>query len=149
MPEEERTYSYEQLAGRLQDVLGVRPSPSSLRAAAAAARRTTSSQGPPRATAQMPPPLPGPAATSPARFDAAQVEAWLSRHPRLLWQQAVADLEQALRSADVDATEAVREARTRGLSWQQITTTLHGTGVDHRSRAGIFKAYRHLDEPRG
>lgn len=142
------TYTYRQLADRIEAVLGRRPSVSTLRAATATTRRTTTSQSRPRLTLGMPPPEPAPTRTAPARFDAAKVEAWLATHPLRRWLAADADYRAALRdpTRPIDATIAL--ARRRGLTWTQITTGLHDECGDRRSRAGIYKAYRHATEQR-
>lgn len=127
-------------------MLGVRPSMSSLRAAAAASRRTQTVQSRPRLTYGMPRPDPDPHRTAPARFDAARVEEWLASHPRRDWLAADQGFRSALRNPDVQVEAAVRRAREGGLTWSQITVGLQQERQDPRSRAGIFKAYRHVED---
>lgn len=143
-----RTYSYEQLADRIEQVLGERPSLSSLRAAAAAATRTGSPAARPRVTYGMPRPEPPARPTAPAVFDAAKIEEWLARHPRCAWAAAEQSFRLALRDPVVDAADAVGSARRAGLSWAHIRLGLRAERGDTRSRAGIFKAYRYLDTDR-
>lgn len=135
------TYGYRQLADRIEEVLGTRPSPSSLRAAAAAARRTGGTQSPPRLTAGMPAPLPRTSATDPAAFPADQVEQWLAHHPRLAWRAAVQRAADALHGG-ADPADVVAAARAAGLSWRTITALLAEQGAAPRSTAGVHKRYR-------
>ena len=59
------TYSYKELAARIDQVLGERPSLSALRAAAAQERRTSTTLSRPRLTVGMPAPLPPTSRTTP------------------------------------------------------------------------------------
>ena len=70
----EPVYTYLQLADRMEQVLGARPSLSSLRAAASEARRTQSVRRRPRLTLGMPAPQPSPSPTAPALFSQAEIE---------------------------------------------------------------------------
>ncbi len=140
------TYGYEELASRIEDVVGERPSRSSLRAAPAQARRAESTLTKPRLTVGMPAPLPGASRTAPAAFDVDEVERWLAEHPRLAWNRAVDEARRAL-DQGVDLELVITRALGRGLSWRTITTLL----VEHdglaRSTAGVHKRYRHLAPP--
>lgn len=138
-------YSYEQLAGRIGEVLGETPSLSTLRAAASTARRSRSVQSRPRLTYGMPAPEPAMSRTAAARFSVSEVEAWLADHPRLRFIQAAEELRTALRQDDVPTEDAVARARRAGLTWAQITEELARERGDQRTRVGIWKAYRHLD----
>ncbi len=69
----EPIYTYLQLADRMEQVLGARPSLSSLRAAASEARRTQSVRRRPRLTLGMPAPQPSPSPTAPALFSQAEM----------------------------------------------------------------------------
>lgn len=135
------TYSYEELADRIEQVLGERPSRSALRAAAAKERIARSTQSVPRLTAGMPRPLPAPTRTAPAAFSAEQVEAWLANHPRLVHDQALRQLSAALARGD-DVETAVHQARSTGLSWRAITAALSEHDGQPRSVAGVHKRYR-------
>ena len=110
------TYGYEELAARIEQVLGERPSPSALRAARAQGRRTKSTLTKPRLTVGLPASLPAPSRTAPAAFDIEEVERWLAGHPRL----------------------------AHGLSWRTITSLLVAHDGQVRSIAGVHKRYRHL-----
>lgn len=135
------TYNYGELADRIEQVLGERPSLSALRAAAAKARVTSSTQSMPRLTAGMPPPLPARSRTSPAEFSIEEVESWLKNHPRLVQQDAQSALAAELsRGGDID--QAVQRARDAGLSWRRITETLTMSDGQPRSVAGVHKRFR-------
>lgn len=140
------TYDYESLANRIEQVLGDRPSRSALRAAAAQARRTSTTQARPRLTLGMPAPLTQTSRTSPARFSAAEVEAWLRSHPRLAWIEAMNRFRDELSRGD-DVPSVVARARAAGLSWRHITSALNAYDGGHRSMAGVHKRYRHLAGP--
>ena len=136
------TYTYEQVAERINEVLGETPSLASLRAAAAEATRTTSTNSRVRLTAGMPAPLAP--RSSPALFDRLEIERWLRHHPRLKERQAYAELVRQV-ATEAGRRRAIREARTRGLSWRRITDALtDATGTAH-SHQGVFKAFRDLD----
>ena len=136
------TYTYAQIAERINEVLGETPSLASLRAAAAEATRTASTNSRVRLTADMPAPLTP--RSSPALFDRLEIERWLTHHPRLKERQAYAELVRSL-ATETARRSAVRQARTRGLSWRRITDALtDATGTAH-SHQGVFKAFRDLD----
>lgn len=136
------TYTYRQLADRIETELGERPSLSALRAAAATARRTSSPRPRPRLTAGMPKPLPAPAITSPALFSQAAVDRWLLRHPLRGWSRAYQQLVTRSANSRTPLAIAVRQARSAGLSWRQIARAVsEGTGTAH-SPAGLHRAYR-------
>ncbi len=137
------TYGYEELAARIEQVLGERPSPSALRAARAQGRRTESTLTKPRLTVGMPAPLPASSRTAPAAFDVEEVERWLAGHPRVAWNQAVAQAEQALARGE-DVESVISQALAHGLSWRTITTVLVEHDGQSRSTAGVHKRYRHL-----
>ena len=137
------TYGYEELAARIEQVLGELPSPSALRAARAQGRRTESTLTKPRLTVGMPAPLPAPSRTAPAAFDVEDVERWLAGHPRVAWNQAVAQAEQALARGE-DVESVISQALAHGLSWRTITTVLVEHDGQSRSTAGLHKRYRHL-----
>ncbi|WP_301485880.1 hypothetical protein [Intrasporangium sp.] len=143
----EATYSYREVADRVEEVLGERPSLSALRAAAAVARRTPTTQGRPRLTAGMPAPAPARSKTSPAVFSQRKVEAWLRRHPRRVRAAAREALVASAANPRSRLEVAVRKARQAGLSWRVIADGItEGSGVTH-SLAGVHKAYRYLDGP--
>jgi hypothetical protein len=139
---DERTYGYEELATRIEQELGVRPSPSALRAAAAASRRTSTTQARPRVTAGLPTPRPKPYRTSPAVFSADEIDAWLADHPRWHWMAAVGQFRAVLQDPMVPTRQAVAQGRSLGLTWAQITEGLRDVRQDTRVRAAIHKAYR-------
>lgn len=141
---DQRTYGYRELAGRIEEELGVRPSLSALRAAATAERRAATTHSRPRVTAGMPQPLPRGHRTAPALFPAQQVEQWLATHPRRRWKSAVATYRSALQDTSLSTEQAVAVGREHGLSWSQITEGLREVRRDTRVRAAIYKAYRHL-----
>ena len=137
------TYGYEELAARIQEVLGERPSRSALRAARAQSRRTEATLTKPRLTVGMPAPLPAPSPTAPATFDVEEVERWLVSHPRLAWNKAVEQAERALVRGD-DVELVIARALAQGLSWRTITSLLVAHDGQARSTAGVHKRYRHL-----
>lgn len=146
---DEPTYSYRELAQRIEEVFGVRPSQSALRAAAAASRRSTTTHGWPRMTAGMPAPEATKAKTSPASFSVRKVEAWLRRHPRLAADRAYAALAASAGNPRARLDLAVSKARRAGLSWRLVAAAItEGTGVPH-SPAGVHKAFRDHDSKAG
>ena len=136
-------YTYAVLADRIEDVLGERPSRSALRSAPAEARRTGSAMARPRVTVGMPSPVPAPSRTSPAEFDAAEVEEWLAAHPRLRWQRAVASITRSL-AEGMPEEQVVAAALKDGLPWRTITGELNAHDGRGRTVSGIHKRYRHL-----
>ena len=136
------TYSYDQVAERIEQVLGERPSKSALRAAPLRQRRTRGRR--PGLTAGMPAPLPSPSKTIRARFSAAAVEEWLAVHPRLEWARAIREAQMGLAAGQTTET-VVTAALTGGLSWRQITAILNTHDGGHRSVSGVHKSYRHLE----
>lgn len=140
-------YGYEELAARIEQVLGERPSRSALRAAAAAGRRTGSTLSKPRVTIGMPAPLPAASRTSPAAFSVGAVEAWLKAHPRLEWNRARAEALTRLERGD-DVERVLERALARGLSWRTITEVLVEHDGRARTAAGVHKRYRHLAQDR-
>lgn len=139
-------YTWEQLAERVYEVIGQRPARATVRAGVAYAQ-----QGTPRTRrgllAGMPAPEPPVSRTSPSRFDAQKVEAWLAEHP-LLQERGVAQaLHRALVESGADVEAAVGQARRDALSWARITAVLNDAG-DARTRQAVFAAYRHLEDPR-
>ncbi|MCO7221542.1 hypothetical protein [Klenkia sp. PcliD-1-E] len=113
------SYTYDQVADRIADELGIRPTTSTLRAGFSATGdgRTT---GRVRITAGMPAPRPL-LVNRRVVFDAAAIEAWLANHPHRALNRAVAALEQAP-AGRLDA--AVASARAAGLSWAQVAAAL-------------------------
>ena len=136
-------YTYAVLAARIEEVLGERPSKSALRSAAAEARRTGSAMARPRVTLGMPHPVPARSRTSPAEFDAAEVEEWLAAHPRLRWQRAVASITRSL-AAGMPEEQVVAVALHDELPWRTITAELNAHDGRGRTVSGIHKRYRHL-----
>lgn len=106
--------TYEQLASRIETVLGTRPALSTLRAAAA-----TRTRRPRRSdlTAGMPAPLPERDSHHRTVFDSPAIEEWLHTHPRLQIRHHQQRLTAAARS---ERSTAVAAARAAGLSWQQV-----------------------------
>lgn len=137
------TYSYDQVAERIEQVLGEQPSKSALRAAPLRQRRTRGRR--PGLTAGMPAPLPSPSKTIRARFSAAAIEEWLALHPRLEWARAIRDAKADL-AAGQPTEDVVSAAFARGLSWRQITAILNDHDGGHRSVSGVHKRYRRLEE---
>lgn len=137
------TYTYGEVADRIEQVLGERPALSSLRAAAAKARHTPTTQAVPRLTLDLPAPLPRPSGSGPVRFPAPDVERWLADHPRRRW---VATMERARTqlAGGEDPEEVVREALVQGLSWRNVTELLHGLECQPQTLAGVHKRYRQL-----
>lgn len=138
------TYSYVEVADRIEEVLGERPSLSSLRAESAAVKRVRALKARPRLTAGLPAPLPAVSRTTAARFDVDEVEAWLSTHPRRVWEESLARSRDAL-AAGWSVGEVVRQAREDHLSWQQITAILNAHDGGRRSAAGVHVRYRYQE----
>lgn len=141
------TYSYAQVSERIAAVLGKTPSRSALRAAAAESVRSDHTNSRVRLTAGMPAPLPTSSRTTPAQFDAAEVERWLEHHPRTQWLQVYRDLAAAAAVHERSDLElAVRSARAHGMSWRSIAAAItEGSGQPY-SYQGVYKAYRHPDD---
>lgn len=135
------TYSYDQVAERIEQVLGEQPSKSALRAARLRQRRTRGRR--PGLTAGMPAPLPSPSKTIPARFSATAIEEWLAAHPRLEWDRAIREAKVGL-AAGQPTEDVVLAALAGGLSWRLITETLNEHDGRHCSVSGVHKRYRHL-----
>lgn len=146
-PSEPRTYTYAELAERIESILGVRPAPSTLRAAAAEARRTPANQSRPRLTMGMPLPLSDSPPGKPVRFSAAETEEWLAQHPWREWTAVRDSLVQsaAAATAPEQLEKAVAEARTGGMSWRQITEVLNAHGPVVKTMQAVHRSYRHLD----
>lgn len=139
------TYGYRELADRIEQVLGVRPSLSTLRAARSETRRTKASSSRPRITYGMPLPRQTGGPTSPAAFSVREVEAWLKRHPRSQWANTYDRLVAVAGKPSARVDASVARARRAGLSWRQIAQALtDGSGVRH-SPAGVHKRYRDAD----
>ena len=147
-PPEPQTYTYAQLAERIEAALGVRPAASTLRAAAAEARRTPANQSRPRLTMGMPSPQPDGAPGMAVEFSAAEVDRWLAEHPWRGWAAARADLVEAAATASTSehVAQAVGQARRSGMSWRQITEVLNTHGPVVRTMPAVHRAYRHLDD---
>lgn len=113
------SYTYDQVANRIADELGIRPTASTLRAGSSATGHGRAT-GRARITVGMPSPRPH-LVSRRAVFDAAAIEAWLADHPHRALNRAVAALEQAP-AGGLDA--AVASARAAGLSWAQVAAAL-------------------------
>ena len=133
------TYTYDQLADAIEQVLGVRPAASTLRAAQAETRSAVRTRRR-SLTAGMPAPLPSTGGA--ALFDAATVDRWLADHPRRALQRATEEAADALRAGTSEA-EVVAYARENGLSWRQITEMLNTVGPRRRSIAAVHRRYQH------
>ncbi|MGV1010108.1 MAG: hypothetical protein ACOYBY_16125 [Dermatophilaceae bacterium] len=142
----EPTYTYRQLAARVEEVLGARPSLSSLRAAGAETRRTRSVRRRPRLTVGMPAPQPSSSPTAPALFSQAEVEHWLAHHPRAGFLAPYRALVAAAAGPAQDLDAAVGRARRDGLSWQHVAEALsEGSGIT-RSRSWAHLHYQHVTD---
>lgn len=136
-----RTYTYRDLARLIEEALGEPVSRSTLRMAQAN-KHSTSTRAP-RLTAGMPPPLPSPSPTSPARFDADHIDTWLRNHPRLTWKAAI-ERATASYAQGEPLEDVIRQGLTDGLSWRVITDLVNAPDGGNRTVAGIHKRYRHL-----
>lgn len=123
------SYTYNQVADRIAEVLGVRPSASTLRAGSSATGEGRLT-GRVRVTAGMPAPRRG-LVDRRAVFDAAAIEGWLANHPHRAQRRAVVALEQA---PTFDLDIAVAGARAAGLSWAQVAAALTITTGVSRTR---------------
>lgn len=149
-----RVYTYPQVAARIEEELGVRPSLSALRAAAAEERRRGAKGGVPRVTLGLPSPEPRPSATAPVLFSQAAIEAWLKKHPRRGYAAAVETLQRAGygprperegEARRVRRENVIRRARAIGVSWSDIAHALSAGSAAPISRAGAYQRFRHLD----
>lgn len=133
------TYRYPDVAARIEAVLGVRPSLTTLRAAAAEQTRTGLRPGHERITAGLPRPLPTPPGVA-AEFDQAAIEEWLADHPRLRRARAAAAAAAAIAAGDVE-TAVVAQARAAGVSWARIVEILVDHDGKRRTVPGITGFY--------
>lgn len=134
------TYTYRELADRIEQELGERPSLSLLRGARAEARRTQGLQPKPRVLLGLPAPLPATSKTAPAAFSVEDVEAWLKQHPRREWNHAMASARERLAQGEEEGS-VVAWARDQGLSWQNITDLLVEHDGVSRSKTGVHNRY--------
>ena len=142
--EQRASYGYATLADRIEEVLGERPSTSTLRAAAAATKRSKGRRPTRlRVTLGMPAPLQPSSRTAPAAFDAQEVEAWLADHPQRARQKAVKQMAGAL-GRGVPEDQVISAALAAKLSWRIITAELNAHDGRGRTMAGVHKRYRHL-----
>jgi len=106
------TLTYDQLADRIEQELGVRPATSSLRAVAHSRRRRRTA-----VTAGMPAPEPTRDTRRRTVFDADAIDTWLAQHPHV----QIRRLQQRITAAPLARrTAVVAAAREAGLSWQHI-----------------------------
>lgn len=141
-----RVYTYPQVADRIEEELGVRPSLSSLRAAAAEGRRSGHRSGIPRLTMGMPDPEPRASATAAVHFSGSAIDAWLRRHPRRRYQAATQTVTAAASGPQRKLETAIRRARAVGVSWTDITKALSAGSATPASRAWTHRRFSHLDE---
>jgi hypothetical protein len=142
----EPTYTYRQVAERMEQVLGGRPALSSLRAASSEARRTKSVRRRPRLTLGMPAPQPARSRTAPALFSQAEIEHWLTHHPRVQFLTSYRALVAAAAGPAKNLDAAVARARRDGLSWQHVAEALsEGSGIT-RSRSWAHLTYQHVHD---
>jgi hypothetical protein len=141
-----RVYTYRQVADRMEEELGVRPSLSSLRAAAAEDRRRGARDGMPRLTLGMPDPEPRASATAAVLFSRTSIEAWLRRHPRRTYLAALAAVTKSAAGSERQLETAVRRARAAKVSWRDIAEAISSGSVVPASRAWTHRRFRHLDE---
>lgn len=141
--EHPQVYTYRQVADRVEEVLGERPSLSSLRAEAAKGRQTPTTQARPRLTLQLPAPLPHVPGARPVRFSAEEVERWLQNHPRLRWAQAMERARSALEEGQEPA-QVVEEVLSAGASWRNVVQLLAGVPDQPQTLTGVHKRYRSL-----
>jgi len=141
-----RVYTYRQVADRIEQELGVRPSLSLLRAAAAEERRRGLRDGMPRLTLGMPEPEPRASATSVVLFSRSAIEAWLRRHPRRLYQSAVDAVTKSASGSERQLEAAVRRARVARVSWRDIAEGISAGSQLPASRAWTHRRFRHLEQ---
>lgn len=130
-----RYYTYDDIADRIAEVFGERPTPAILYGGERDPDRPV--RGEIRVTAGMPTPLPG---RPPRQFDADEVDAWLRKHPRLVARKRVEQLREAITGTLV-RQDAVAAARNAGLSWQQITDVIQEVDEREISRQAVAKQY--------
>lgn len=141
-----RVYTYRQVADRIEQELGVRPSLSSLRAAAAEERRRGFRDGMPRLTLGLPEPEPRASATSAVLFSYTSIETWLRRHPRRTYQAAVDAVTKNASRSERQLEAAVRQARAARVSWRDIAEGISAGSDLPASRAWTHRRFRHLGE---
>ncbi len=141
------TYSYSQVAARIADEFGVRPSLSAIRSEISRRPREVSDRRP-RVTAGVPEPL-RPAGGPPnagARFSAAEVDRWLAQHPLRQW---LVDRDRAFQdfARGREPAEVVAEGLQSGLSWRTLAEAYNASRhhpADRITVAGFHKRYRHV-----
>ena len=138
-------YTYPELADRVAQELGIRPSLSSLRAAASDERRTGPRSGMPRVTSGMPAPLRRTSPTAPAGFSQVKVDEWLRRHPRRRYAAAVEALAAASGGTARQVEASVRRARKKGVSWRDVAAALTEGSPTPVSRVQAYWRFHHLD----
>lgn len=141
--EQPQVYTYKQVADRVEQVLGERPSLSALRAEAAKERQTPTTQANPRLTLRLPAPLPRPSGSGPARFSADEVEQWLLEHPRRRWMQVMEQARADL-AAGKGTEQVVEGVLAAGASWRNVAQLLTGMHGQPQTLAGVHKRFRHL-----
>lgn len=120
-----KSYTVVDVLDRLEQEFGQRPTDNAVHKAAGRPRRAN-------ARASLVAGLPKPVRTGEGGtlvFEATDIDRWLQEHPRRVMQQAIADLERDVRSAqtlrsDGELRTGVATARTRGLSWAQVAEVL-------------------------
>ncbi len=140
-----RVYTYPQVADRIEEELGVRPSLSLLRAAAAEQQRRGRRGGVPRLTMDMPAPEPRSSATAAVHFSQTAINTWLRRHPRRRYEAAALAVTVAADGPQRELETAVRRARAAGVSWTDIAAALSAGSKAPASRAWTHRRFSHLD----
>lgn len=134
------TYTYQQVADRIEAVFGARPSLSTLRAAGAKSSSGTDARV--RITAAMPEPVSRREGGT-TLFDQEEIERWLEAHPRRVQHQSVQVFEKLLQREGV-SQEAVAFARGQGLSWEQIRKAISSATGEKHSKSSLHARFRHL-----
>lgn len=141
-----RLYTYPQVADRIEEELGVRPSLSSLRAEAAESRRRARRGGLPRLTMGLPDPEPRASTTAVVHFSRTTIETWLRRHPRRRYEAARQAVTTAASGPKRQLEVAVRRARRAGVSWTHITEALSAGSSSPANRSWTHRRFSYLDE---
>lgn len=130
--------TYDQVAARIERVLGVRPAVSTLRKEHSTNARTSHRN---LSKARIATGLPAPIAESPGMpslFSAQAIDKWLADHP----QTAAKSIRRALMaSTSRTRARAIERAREAGMSWEMIAEALTEADGSPITRQALYKRY--------
>ena len=143
MPDDQRVYTYEQVAELLYRGLQLPTKPKVVTLRSYQARRhiPVTTNAVVAVATGMPTPVPG--RRGHPVFDAEQIEQWIAHHPRRQRQAAQQALVKSLSRVKTDKARirAVATAHAAGLSWQEIADAFTATDGVPRSRQWAHDRY--------